>query len=84
MNGYLQCLIDQYKRLAENTPIPAKRIVYSRVLDDLVGLQNFYKVRSESETVVENTPKKHMVAEFVGTIPDLMEYLKNLNFKGGK
>mgnify|MGYP000886965051 CR=1 FL=1 len=82
MNGYLQCLIDQYEKLTKKALIPSERTIYIKVLTDLVGLQNFCK--SEGETVIEDTPKKHMVAEFVGTMPDLMEYLKNLNSKGGK
>lgn len=82
MNGYLQCLIDQYERLAKRTLIPTEKNIYIKILTDLVGLQNFCE--SEGETVAKDTPKKHMVAKFVGTMPDLMEYLKNLNSKGGQ
>jgi len=82
MNGYLQCLIDQYQRLAKRALIPTEKTIYIKILTDLIELQIFCK--NEDETVVEDIPKKHMVAEFVGTMPDLMKYLKNLNSEGGQ
>lgn len=82
MNGYLQCLIDRYERLTKGAFIPGERNIYAKVLMDLIGLQKFYK--NESETAAEDITKKLIALDFVGTMPGLMEYLKNLSSKEGE
>ena len=80
MNGYLQCLIDQYAAKVTATSKEADSVIYA---DILVELKKFQRYIQESQKPVDNnTSKKHIVFGFVGVMPDFMEYLKELNSKG--
>lgn len=79
MNGYLQCLIDQYESKVSKALGGVERTIYSEVLNDLVKLQKYGQ--EPQDPSIEQTHRKHMAIKFVGTIPGLMEYLKNLDLK---
>ncbi|MFL0197322.1 hypothetical protein ACJDU8_17405 [Clostridium sp. WILCCON 0269] len=84
MNGYLQCLIDQYKRKLGNARTPVEKDVYMGMVNDLIGLRRHIQDMDDKATPEEDIPKKHIAFDFVGTVPGLMEYLKNLKLKEGK
>ncbi|MFL0198413.1 hypothetical protein ACJDU8_23015 [Clostridium sp. WILCCON 0269] len=82
MNGYLQCLIEQYERKLNKAIGGADKAIYGEILTDLKKFQAY--TQQSQKSIVANIPKKHIAFDFVGTMPGLMEYLKNLNSKGGK
>ncbi|AZV56048.1 hypothetical protein [Clostridium sp. AWRP] len=81
MNGYLQCLIDQYVTKANKALDPEKRNIYREVLNDLLKFKEYVEMPQETST--DDVPKKHIALDFVGTMPGLMEYLKNLSLREG-
>ena len=82
MNGYLQCLIDQYDSKVRKAIEPGRRNIYREVLNDLLKFRRY--IESPEDSTVGDTPKKHIAFDFVGTIPGLIEYLKKAQMKEGK
>ncbi|MBV4426475.1 hypothetical protein KM792_13745 [Clostridium tyrobutyricum] len=78
MNGYLQCLIDQYDSKVRKAIEPGRRNIYREVLNDLLKFRRY--IEAPEGSTVGDTPKKHIVVDFSGPIRDLGEYLKN--FRG--
>ncbi|MFL0198322.1 hypothetical protein ACJDU8_22560 [Clostridium sp. WILCCON 0269] len=84
MNGYLQCLIDQYQRKVSKTKTLVEKNIYLDMVNDLIDLKRHIQDIDEEAVIEEDTPKKHIAFDFVGTMPGFMEYLKNLKLKEGK
>ncbi|MCH3962956.1 MAG: hypothetical protein LKE46_01660 [Clostridium sp.] len=80
MNGYLQCLIDQYEGKARKALGGAERTVYREVLNDLLKFKEYVE-KPEEETTNKDIPRKHIIVDFAGPIKDLGEYLKNFRGK---
>lgn len=78
MNGYLQCLIDQYEGKVRKAIGGAERTVYMEVVNDLLKFRRY--IEAPEDSTVGDTPKKHIVVDFSGPIKELGEYLKN--FRG--
>jgi hypothetical protein len=82
MNGYLQCLIDQYAVKIKKALGGAERTIYTEVLNDLLKLQQYIEIPEDS--TAGNVPKKHIAFDFVGTMPGLIAYLKKVQMKEGE
>lgn len=76
MNGYLQCLIDQYSRHVKSAIAPVERHIYTRILTDLIGLEQFCD--KDKKPTVDDIPRKYVVADFKGDMNGFVEYLKKL------
>lgn len=81
MNGYLQCLIDQYESKFNKAIGGMEKNIYREILVSLNKFQRY--IEDPQESTVKKIPKKHIAFDFVGTMPGLMEYLKNLSLEQG-
>ncbi|MBV4423445.1 hypothetical protein [Clostridium tyrobutyricum] len=82
MNGYLQCLIDQYEGKVRKAIGGAERTVYMEVVNDLLKFRKY--IEAPEDSTIEDDPKKHIAFDFVGTMPGLIEYLKKAQMKEGE
>lgn len=82
MNGYLQCLIDQYDSKVRKAIEPGRRNIYREVSNDLLKFRRY--IEAPEDSTIEDDPKKHIAFDFVGTMPGLIEYLKKAQMKEGK
>ncbi|MEY7998642.1 hypothetical protein AB8U03_00250 [Clostridium sp. Mt-5] len=79
MNGYLQCLIDQYESKTRKAIGGAERSIYRDILNDLLKFQRYAEGFEESqEPTIDDIPKKYIVTGFKGDMSGFIEYLKNL------
>lgn len=79
MKGYLQCLIDQYKRKFDKA-IGNDKSIYRDIFTDLVKFQQYIE-KPERKVVVDDTPKKYMLTGFKGDISGFIDFLKKLNLE---
>ncbi|MFL0197798.1 hypothetical protein ACJDU8_19835 [Clostridium sp. WILCCON 0269] len=85
MNGYLQCLIDQYERKLNKAIGETEKNIYIEIVGSLHKFQKYVQEsQKHSQEPSDDIPKKHIAFDFVGTMPGFMEYLKNLKLKEGK
>lgn len=81
MNGYLQCLIDQYEGKARKAIGGTERRIYRGIWNDLLGFQRYIQGEGIQGPTIDDIPKKYVVADFSGDMNGFVEYLKGL--KGG-
>ncbi|KAA8676171.1 hypothetical protein [Clostridium sp. HV4-5-A1G] len=78
MNGYLQCLIDQYQVKVRKATGPVERNIYRDVLNDLLKFQRYIEEPEEEPNIEDIVPRKYAVADFSGDINGFVDYLKRL------
>lgn len=74
IQGYLQCLINKYRKLA-NRSTGAARQYNGDFLNDLVDFQNYIQGEAEEPSAIEYKPK-YIEMVYSGKLADLPEFLK--------
>lgn len=77
MNGYLQCLIDQYQKKFDKA-IGAERTIYREVWNDLLKFKKYIEEPEKEPNIEDIVPRKYAVADFSGDMNGFVDYLKKL------